>query len=362
MLSNDYTKLIEPLRNREVQPSFEEIRSLVLHQKRSRRFLPIPFWLYLSASAPLLVALSILLFPELFGLQRTDRQLSIGNRLSSFAGVDEGRESVKEKTQFSVSSNLKPFEQNRTLKTNDDRRTTTDDPRPTIDHRPSTIDKPGPTNIESAHGEKIQQKDSSPSKKAEAMKAPESAAAPIHSATETSGNPVADRRLSLFISGGLPASQSAIPVTDRLFGSVGIRYALSPASSAIVELRRNSFIQKADAKKISFHDTVLTVGNQSYHSTIGELSSFPVESANDVFSIGAGYRFTFMESGSFLPFAEIILGAATQGGLTSELAGVRYSLDFPFSFELALRSDQFFSRGAPALTAFSLNAALNFSW
>src|ERR1051325_4721387 len=69
MHSNDYKQYVNVLRGREVTPPFEDIRTLVLAQKRIRRF-PVPFWLFISTIAPALLAVAILFYPELFGLQR----------------------------------------------------------------------------------------------------------------------------------------------------------------------------------------------------------------------------------------------------------------------------------------------------
>jgi len=107
---------------------------------------------------------------------------------------------------------------------------------------------------------------------------------------------------------------------------------------------------------------MLTLGGQTYHNTIGSLYPVPVEAANDVFSLGAGYRLAFVETGLFIPFAEIILGASAQGGLTSEMAGIGYSFNPLLSFEFALRSDQLYSRSYSPQGVFNLNASVSFGW
>ncbi len=349
MLSNDYRKRIEPLRSREVQPSFEEIRSLVLEDKRSRKFLLIPFWLYLSASAPLLIATSILLFPGMFGLQRSDHPSSIVVRQSSVAANKEQQITMGEKSQPSITRHHLSIINSQLLSS-------------VIDERKKMVDDRLMANEEKVVTDKTPQKETPLSVKVIETKTTEPADVPIHPVSELTDNSSSIHRFSLFISGGLPPTRYSAPLADILYGSAGIRYRLNSVSSMIFELRRNVFIQNYTAKKVSFHDTSLIIGNQTYHNTIGELSQVPVESANNIFSLGAGYRFAFMESGIFTPFAEVILGGSTEGALTSELAGIGYSFNSPFLLELALRSDQLFSRSASPQSAFNLNASLSFSW
>jgi hypothetical protein len=350
MPSDNYQKYIETLRNREAEPPFEEIRELVLRQKRSRKFLPIPFWLFASASAPLLVALSILLFPEMFGLQRVaGNRRSIADGQSSATSHQSSLLMTKNHQRTSGERQIKRYERIVLAAT-------------TTVEQQQTKDAGAMTNDSKSIAEKTQQNEVIPLVKTIEPKNTELPASPVHSVSESSDNSISNNRLYAFISAGLPAVNSSVPYAGLLFGSAGLRWQVTPASSLIFELRKNTFIQKYTANKLSFHDTTLTVGGQTFHNTIGSLYPVPVEAANDVFSLGAGYRLAFIESGIFIPFAEVIFSASTQGGLTSEMAGIGYSFNSPFSVELALRSDQLYSRSSSPQGVFNLNASVSFAW
>ena len=74
---------METLRNREVRPSFEEIRSLVLEEKSSRKALLLPNWLFFSGSAPVFLGMLILLLPWMLSNEHYQVQESGGLRSES---------------------------------------------------------------------------------------------------------------------------------------------------------------------------------------------------------------------------------------------------------------------------------------
>jgi hypothetical protein len=129
-----------------------------------------------------------------------------------------------------------------------------------------------------------------------------------------------------------------------------------------VELHRNVFLQKFTANRFTSRDTSLEVGNQTFHNTIGRVTSVSGESVNPVFALGAGYRYTFAQFGSFTPFAEVLVGGSTEGALATEVAGIGFSVSEPLNVDLSLRTDQLLSRNASPLSSFSMNIGLSFSW
>jgi len=341
---NNYHQAIEALRSREAEPSFEEIRTLVLHEKRSRRLLPIPFWLFAFASAPLLVAFSILLFPEIFGLQRVE------NRPSSTVGH-----------QSLVADYSVPLEEHRAVNGG---------PISYLETIEPTKEQPANHEIQLSADQPLQKinetkqiKDDQQKTKSIQPSAQEQTKAQPPVETNDGRRLTNDeKKFSLFISGGLPPVHSTFSMANLFYGSTGLRYHLNSVSSLVFEVRRNVFIQKYTANKVTLHDTVLTVGGQTYHNTIGEFLQVPGQLTNPLFSLGAGYRYAFTEFGSFIPYAEVLLGASSQGGITSEAAGIGYSFSSPFALEFFLRTDQLFSRNSSPQAAFNINASLSFTW
>src|ERR1043165_2979921 len=80
MPSDHYSESLSVLRTRAVEPSFDEIRDLVLRQPSRRRV--VPFWWMISAGLPLLGLLTIVIFPELVGLQRQSASSSVAGTVS----------------------------------------------------------------------------------------------------------------------------------------------------------------------------------------------------------------------------------------------------------------------------------------
>ena len=345
MYFNNYRQAISALRERNVEPPFEEIRAMVFHQRRSRKFLPISFWLFASATPPLLLALSILFFPEIFGLQRIeDRSLSFVNRQSPVAAGN----SVTLEEHHSVNA----------------------DPISLIRNIPPAKEQTANREIQRSADQPLQKlsepqqikDDQQKTKSIQPSAQDQTTAQPPIQTNDDRRLTNDEKKFSLFISGGLPPVHSTFSMANLFYGSAGLRYHLNSVSSLVFEVRRNVFIQKYTANKLTLRDTVLTVGGQTYHNTIGEFSQVPRELTNPLFSLGAGYRYAFTEFGSFIPFAEVLLGASSQGGITSGAAGIGYSFSSPFSLELFLRTDQLFSRNSSPQTAFNISGSVIFTW
>jgi hypothetical protein len=349
MLSNNYQKHIELLRSREEQPPFEEIRKLVLYEK-PRKILALPFWLFASASIPLLVLLSLLLYPELFGLQR----IAVNNTAAHLTRPFQETESIP-KNQSSLAIHSVPH-----IKVH--RFPIISKPSLNIEQG-SSIARSDNQNIPKHNIAAIDKATETPSPIKEKIKTDELPAAPVRNADSDIANySDNNHHFNLFISGGCTAAKSSIAFTDILYGAIGARYSLNAASSLIFELRKNVFIRKYTTQKMSFRDTLLTVGNQTYQNTIGQFISVPSESAANIFSLDAGYRYAFMESAKLTPFAQVLLGANTHGGITSEAAGIQYTLNSLISTEFLLRADQLFTANSSPQTAININASVSFAW
>ncbi|MDP4219817.1 MAG: hypothetical protein Q8916_11095 [Bacteroidota bacterium] len=343
--NNNYQKVMEPLRNREAYPPFENIRNLVLAEKRSSKVVPV--WLYVSASAPLLVALSILLFPEMYGLQR------IGENTGTTS-----QQSIPLQPEHVLASTAPVVASGTSLKTH--QRTTNSilvaaQPEPTVAH---AIDRKDDAVKDTP------KMDAQPSEENTKVADPNSAPTPGLNPpiNEMAENPTDAHRYSLFISGGMPVSHSSASFGDVLIGAAGFRYKLSSVSSLVVELHRNVFLKNYTTNRFTSRDTSLEVGSQTYHNTIGRVTSVSGESVDPVFALGAGYRYAFAQLGSFTPFAEVVVGGSTVGALASEVAGIGYSASAPINIDLSMRTDQLFSRSSSPLASFSMNIGLNYAW
>ena len=104
---------------------------------------------------------------------------------------------------------------------------------------------------------------------------------------------------------------------------MGFRIRLNGISSLGFELRKSVFVHKYTGNSVSYRDTTLLVNGKLYHNTIGEVSPVQLESPDNIFSLGMGYRMTFVEKGTFIPFAEVLIGASTRGGGSLTTGGGR---------------------------------------
>ncbi len=347
MLSNNYQNAINSLRNREAQPSFEEIRELVLAEKPKRKAFGLPIWTYLAGSAPIFLVLAIILLTSAMGskqnLSHLTKLLPIKSFISQQKIITPQFLAVK-----SFASSSSPTETRDVLHVLE----SSENPIQLSERSKEKQSVPVPPKpTASSEVESVKTTDNkldwsiSPS---DIASAEENISSTFH--------------YSFFISAGIPASQWAFRFTDLLYGSVGIKKQLNSASTIAFELRRNTFLKKYTAHISSYHDTVLTVGGQTYHNSIGVFTSASAEMVNNVISFGVGYRLNFSRIGAFTPFGEFGLGASTQGALTSEILGIQYSLNSLISLEFLIRSDQLFSRGSSPQSSFNINVGASYPW
>ncbi|MEP7236020.1 MAG: hypothetical protein ABI778_12065 [Ignavibacteriota bacterium] len=340
MRFNNYHQAIEVLRNREAEPPFEDIRTLVLSQKPSRKVLG--FWFFISASVPILLVVYSLLSPKQIipeTASANSNQSSAHHELLAYASSPSPDNVHPHRLahKLSLSQNNNELPPTMLLDLPDDKPTA-------ISHKPS------PKNDTAKATDHPQP-------------APENHPAVIESQryaiTEMQSQQI---HYSIFIGVGM-VLRSGEKFINNASGSIGAMMHLNNYSSLVLELRRNTFKQKNTISISHFRDTILknSVGN-NYHDTIRWLTSVESESLDNVFSVSAGYRFNFPALHSFSAFIEALAGISAQGGLASELAGIQYSFASGFSLELAFRTDQLFSRSLSPQGTFDLNTSISFAW
>jgi len=149
---------------------------------------------------------------------------------------------------------------------------------------------------------------------------------------------------------------------SSIFGAAGVRYHLSGSHSLIAELRRSSFLVNHPGQTGGFTDSMVTVGGQTTHLTIGGPTQAAATAATSVNSLDLGYRYDLNPDDVFSPCAEVLAGASTSGFLTSEAAGIEYRFATSLSFDLSARAEQLFSPASVPLRALGFEAGIGFEW
>ena len=165
-----------------------------------------------------------------------------------------------------------------------------------------------------------------------------------------------------FAAGGLAVSSAAIPISQSLSGSLGIRYNVSKNSSLVMELRRSSFAVSHTQRSTVFHDSAISLDGNTYLNSFGSTSNVMSTDANIVGSLEAGFRFELLASSDWSPFGELLLGGSTSGVVTSGLLGLRYTTRMPFSFDMGARADQLIAPKASPVRALELEFGFSYRW
>ncbi len=97
------------------------------------------------------------------------------------------------------------------------------------------------------------------------------------------------------------------------------------------------------------------------NDTITVTSTSLVESANPFFTLGGGFRYSFVSEGRLIPYGEIILAGSTAYAVTSEVLGIKYGFD-PIAIELGIREEQLFSPSSAPQHLFNVNVGMNYTW
>ena len=339
MRFNSYHQAIVVLRNREVEPSFEDIRTLVLSQKPSRKVLP--FWLYISSSISLLVAFFIVFFPELFNFitgNAIPNRFIPSHKLSTSAySLSPNQGSINGiRHRFLVTQNNGGAVPNFISFLPDEKLPVASIASPEHDDTSSAIERSQPP----------------------AANHPPPIGSQTSVITEMQSPQI---RFSFFVSAGM-FPRSGQSFLNLISSSIGTQVYLNNSSSLVLELRRNSFIQQTTANTIHFRDSIINNGGSISHDTIRWITSVQRESPNNFLSVNAGYRLNFPELHSFSAFIEALAGISAQGGLASELAGLQYSFNSPISLAITLRSDQLFSRRNSPQATLDIGVSMSFIW
>jgi hypothetical protein len=372
MLWNENKKLMNPLRTRKVQPSFEEIRDLVLKDKRkSFIFFPVRSWMYLALGILVLVAPSILLFPKFFGLQRSVKTSANEAKLPNQIYNTQNEHSAPIYHHTQIRSLVQPSQDNAVADQKIVENEVLNNPNKMV-VQPKKPQNNKPEEDKTVADKKIAKEEVTDnsdkkidqSEKLQIKNPAESSAMLVQQpSSEFMINQSESRKFYTFISGGFPTSQSTVPFSNRLSYSAGIGYSINSSSSFLLELRRNIFINRYAASKTIFHDTIIKITNNidTTKKSVGVTSSYQIESPYSFWGVSAGFRYSFIHESKLTPFGEFQIGGSARGGLTSEMIGLQYAFN-PFGIEIGLRSDQLFSSGSSPQNVFNANMGISYSW
>ena len=167
-----------------------------------------------------------------------------------------------------------------------------------------------------------------------------------------------------FVAGALMVPPSGIPAnaySKPFNATIGLRYILTPQSSLLLEVRKNSFISSTSHTMLSDSAASVVLDGQTFHNEIGSTASVSNYSSESVWSLDFGYHYLLFSNASLTPFAEVLAGGSFSGVVTSELLGAEYSLS-SFFFDAGLRADQLFAAGSLPRRSLTAEAAVGFMW
>ncbi len=173
------------------------------------------------------------------------------------------------------------------------------------------------------------------------------------------------RSFSVYGSGKFLAapSMAVFSVADRLMnGSIGMRYAINPNSSFVVELGGSRFVTTTQKQTTILTDTTFSHGGVDLRNTIGTVENVASTSTKMIYSLALGYQFSFLQSEYFAPFAGVTVGISPNGGVGSERLGLRYTNASPISFGVSLRADNWMPSLSAIQTIVGFEAIAEYAW
>jgi hypothetical protein len=170
---------------------------------------------------------------------------------------------------------------------------------------------------------------------------------------------------SVYGSGKLLAAPSTavFSLADKMMnGSIGMRYAINPSSSFVVEIGGSRFVTTSQNRTTILTDTTFSHGGVDLRNTIGNVVNVTSTSTKMIYSLALGYQFSFLQSAYFAPFAGVTVGISPNGGVGSERLGLRYANASPVSFGVALRADNWLPSLSAVQTIFGFEATAEYAW
>jgi hypothetical protein len=326
--NNSSRRYVGVLMNQDVSPSFSEIREVVMTYPGGQHWLL--FWKRPITEGLLLALLSLSLLTRPVSVSTTPAlaersATSVATNHTSILHSLAGATSMRNKSAFSsAASNI------------------------------ISSSVPDPTHIQISQIEPIIREDVvAPILKGNSQV--ENQIAGVQTANRTA--------LSVFATGGYNAlSASSAAQMQRLSGSIGVEYALTPSSSIFVEARRSSFSVRNTARTSTVRDTTMNVGGTSYLNSIGSFSNQTTNSTDAILSIGAGYQFNYQPFELWSPFAATTIGTNGTGLLSSLSLGAWYHVTDSYLALLSIRSDQYVSKQIAPQRSVAIEAGIQFAW
>ncbi len=339
---NDYSEIVRLLKNSEIHPPFEDIRTMVLSSKRSRKAPVFAFRVFLMVIAPVASFLSLTVAPGTIGLSKFSpthgHQGSIVANVTSFGEISGNTTAIASASASSIAS---PFSGKHSFIGNG-----LSIIAPAFSEKAISIPK---IDISITHG--IIPDGIMPATRfmpAEII-FPIPSSEPMHPELRLKDvQEIHHLPFTIVLSGAYNPLLPNVQFGDRLLAAGTFRYQFSTNAAAIFELRRNLFVE-------NYIDPL--TGNST--TATSNLSS---RSPLDVLSVGAGIHMDILQGAAFTPYAEAMVGMCTQGTLVGQSFGLSYALSGPLSIESSIRADELFSSSSTPRTAVSFGVGVGYSW
>jgi hypothetical protein len=144
--------------------------------------------------------------------------------------------------------------------------------------------------------------------------------------------------------------------TNRLTDAfAGIGYDISKHVTLHVLGGEEVFAMPSRSTVMTYHDTTIIAGGNSYYSVIGKIEPSPVPEIHHAYWLGGSVRYSIGDV--WQTFAEVGAAGSTQGMLLRESIGLGHDLSESFGLELMCGSDQLRTTNT-RLTKLVISAAL----